>query len=226
MKRRLLKLGCAVGIGLVAAPVFIEAQSDIHVQSAELSVPFGVQEGSVVLVDDRLIFVDATEPSASFAIAKSNVATVDQDGEVVTIAVRRPGGNGRRELSMRLSEPDAVVSWHARTRSASATASAQRDVEATGAVASYQAQHDHRLGTCLGQLIIMENRLAFESISEVNDSRQWAFDDIREVRQDGIYKLSITPFIGNSYNLQLVGRGMDSAQYRNLVDKITGARAR
>lgn len=36
----------------------------------------------------------------------------------------------------------------------------------------------------------------------------------------------IVPFSGDTYNLGIQGRGMDSDEYRSLVDRITAARVR
>ena len=110
---------------------------------------------------------------------------------------------------------------------ARSSAGSAADGDRADAIASYQAQHNHRLrGNCLAQVIITRERIAFESVSDLDHSRQWAYSDIRELKQDGIYKLEVTPLIGNKYDRQLVGRGMDSAQYRDLVDRIGDARSR
>lgn len=92
-------------------------------------------------------------------------------------------------------------------------------------LASYQVKHDHRIGSCQGRLILMSDRVAFESIDDINDSRQWMLEDIKEVKQNGIYKLQVEPFIGDTFNFELVGKGMDSGEFRRLVDRIAQARS-
>lgn len=71
----------------------------------------------------------------------------------------------------------------------------------------------------------MTDRVGFESIDEINDSRQWMLVDLKEVKQDGIYKLKVEPFVGDTFNFELTGKGMDSGEYRRLVDRIAKARS-
>lgn len=83
---------------------------------------------------------------------------------------------------------------------------------------------DHRTGSCEGRLVISDTRLTYESVNEIGDSRQWVYRDIREVSQDGPYRLQITPFLGNTHSLELIGDGLDTGQFRTLVDLVTAAR--
>lgn len=71
----------------------------------------------------------------------------------------------------------------------------------------------------------MSDRVAFESIDDINDSRQWMLEDIKEVKQNGIYKLQVEPFTGDTFNFELVGKGMDIGEFRRLVDRIAQARS-
>jgi hypothetical protein len=47
---------------------------------------------------------------------------------------------------------------------------------------------------------------------------------IREVTQDGPYRLKVAPFVGDAYNIELLGTGLDSAQFRQILDRIAAAR--
>ena len=191
---------------------------------AELAAGFGATEGRVVLVDDELVFVNASDPDASFALSRSNVADVEREQDVLTISLHRAVRN-QREVMLRLDRAGEVVTWFSRAPTATATTAPSAAAE-SDALMTYQVRHDHLIGGCVGRLMIMEDRLAFESLDERNDSRQWVFSDISEISQDGIYKLKVRPFLGNEYNLELVGRGMDSQQFRELSASIADARVR
>src|SRR4029079_1032309 len=90
---------------------------------------------------------------------------------------------------------------------------------------SYDAKHKHRLGSCRGRLIVNEKGMAYESIDEISDSRQWQLRDIKELIRSNPYEIKITPFDGNEYHLDLQGNGMDNAAFKSLVDRITAARS-
>ena len=61
-------------------------------------------------------------------------------------------------------------------------------------------------------------------MSQVDDSRQWNFSDIKEVKHEGPYKLTIVPFTGDKYTFSLAGQGMSSDDYQTLVERVTAAR--
>lgn len=218
----LVRMFIVCALWLLIAGAGIHAQTAIEVFSAELAAGFGSNEGSVVLIADELVFVDGADPARSFALSRANVSAVERRQDVVTVALRTAVRN-QREVMFRLARASEIVEWFNRTGSRSATPRAATESEA---LLTFQARHDHLIGGCVGRLLILEDRVAFESLDERNDSRQWAFADISEISQDGIYRLKVRPFLGNEYNLELVGRGMDSQQFRELSAKIADARVR
>lgn len=218
-----LRTAFAGAICLFGFGVTTHAQTTVEVIPAEMAAGFAGNEGSVVLVSDQLVFVDADDPGASFALSRANVTAVDREQDVVTVSLRT-AVRSQRQVRFRLDRPAEVVGWYNRTSGGSASAPVA--VAAGGSDLTFQVRHDHLMGGCNGRLIVMQDRLAFESLDERNDSRQWVFSDISELTQDGIYKLKVRPFIGNEYNFELVGRGMDSQQFRELSSKIAEARAR
>ena len=211
-----------LGLLLIGATLPATAQTDVDVAPAELAAGFGSTKGELVMVDDHLVFVDSNEPDASFSITRANIERIDRDQNIVTLVLRTPVRD-ERQARFRLTRPAAVITWLETTSDSGVALSGDRGGDP---VLTFQARHDHLIGGCVGRLLVMEDRLAFESLDERNDSRQWVLADISELRQDGIYRLKITPFLGNEYNLELIGKGMDSAQYRRLVDGIADARAR
>lgn len=67
--------------------------------------------------------------------------------------------------------------------------------------------------------------MSYESVSSVSHSRRWEYQAIKETKLSNPYELEIKPFTGDSYTLQFDGAGMDPAAYRDLVDRVTSARA-
>lgn len=201
------------------------AQTPLAVTDAELAVPFGASPGQLALVGSQLVFVDSKNPKLSLSIDRADVASVNRSGDVVTITTRRQlrDENGERDVfRFRVAESAGVMAWYGAP--AAATAVMPEAPAASGVLASFQVKHDHRLGSCQGRLILTNDRVAFESLDEINDSRQWRHVDIKEVEQNGIYKLKVSPFLGETFNFELSGKGMDSGEYRRLVDRIARAR--
>lgn len=215
-----------LGLCLVAAPA--AAQSPLAVTGAELAVPFGAAEGHVALVGSQLLFVAAEDARQSLAIDRADIANLDRAGDVVTIRTRRAlrDTSGDRDVfRFRLADASGVMSWYG-SKAAMAAAPATPAPPATSAVlASYQVKHDHRLGSCQGTLILTADKMSFESLDEIDDSRQWALADIKEVDQSGAYKLKVVPFLGDTFNFELTGKGMDSGEFRRLTDRIARARS-
>jgi hypothetical protein len=181
-------------------------------------------------------------------------ATVDNGMLVLDLrkAVRNRGGETKR-LNLRTTDPAAAasfVSWakaagqagpqpSAAPRTDEPQAGRPAGVTQAGAPApagsapaqtlgpgalTYQARHKHRIGSCTGRLILGPDRIAYESITAIGDSRQWDLKDIKELKRDNPYSLKIVPFTGNDYSLDLIGNGMDNAEYKVLVDRITAVR--
>ena len=209
-------------VGLSAAPA--AAQTPLAVSDAELAVPFGAAKGQMALVGSHVVFVATEDPKSSFAIDRADITSADRTGDVVTITTRRALRGESQEgdvFRLRLADPARLINWY--EASSAASAAPATPAEPT-VLASYQVKHDHRFGHCQGTLILTADRVAFESIDDINDSRQWQLVDIKEVEQNGAYRLKVTPFLGDTFNFELTGKGMDSGEYRRLVDRITRAR--
>ncbi len=203
-----------------------DAQTPLAVTNAELAVPFGASSGHLALVGNQILFVDAETPKSSIAIDRADITNVTRAGDVVTVTTRRvlrDAAGVRDVFRFRLDEPASLMTWYG-TPGPASTAAMPATADPTAVIASFQVKHDHRIGSCQGTLILTADRVAFESIDEINDSRKWQLVDIKEVQQDGIYKLQIKPFLGDTFNFELSGKGMDSGQYRRLVDRIARAR--
>lgn len=198
---------------------------------AQYSVPFGVITGELLLLGDYLVFHDAGQPESSFVVPRGTISALTVDGIVVNIDTTGPvhdRAGARTQFSFRLDEGidvAPIVSWHGRAASAPASGEPTAD----GSYASepemvFTAKHDHRFGSCRGQLIIREGLIAYDSLNDIGHSRRWELIDIKEMKQKNPYQLSIEGFRGGTYNMELQGSGMDPDEFKLLVDRITRAR--
>src|SRR6185312_3120689 len=118
---------------------------------------------------------------------------------------------------------NVVTWWQSNPQSADRAAS---NLATTGeSTQSFEATHDHLIGSCHGRLIISSNQLAYESVDDASHSRRWAYSSIRELTQSNPYEIRIKPFSGDEYKLKLGGSGMDPATFAKLVDQVAKARA-
>ena len=197
--------------------------------SAELAIPFGVVTGKLVPSRAHLLFIDDQQPGASFAIARQEVKDLRNDAGTLTLELTAPvtdRSGDRNRLSLRMLQPtdaDAITRWYkTATASAGGAPAGARNGEE---LLSYESRHNHSIrGSCNGRLRISQDRVAFDSVTDIDHSRQWAMRDIKEIKRPNPYRLDIEPFVGTSYTLQLDGKGIDADDYRRLVDLVTNAR--
>lgn len=199
----------------------------------ELSMPFGMANGKLVIAGEYLIFVNDSNVENSFAISRNSIQEVSLDNGVTTIALRQPmrdQSGERSKLSLRFSnasDADSVSRWsRAATADRAVTVpfnAAEPKIE--GQQFTYEVKHSHRVGSCTGRLIVTADRIIYESLTDVNDSREWSMKDIKEVEHKNPYKLDVRPFTGSDYGFVLLGKGMDNADYTMLTKLIARARA-
>lgn len=218
----------AIGAGTV------HAQAPLVFVDAELAVPFGSARGQMAFVSTHIVFVAADNPKASMSIDRADIARIDRSGDVVTIVTRRPlrDADGERDtFRFRLTQSANVMRWYETTAAAAQPASAApvaapTATPASGVLASYQVKHQHLIGSCQGTLILSETAVTYESPDRIEDARIWKLIDIKKVEQIGAYKLKVEPFQGGSFEFELSGKGIDSTEFRQLVDRVARARAR
>ena len=207
------------------------AQPSVQAQKAEMSIPFGVAAGTIVLVDDYLVFVDEENLGASFAVSRGDVKEIRTEGEAVVVETVRPirdRTGTRSRVSFRLSGEAGsglLGAWHGRRGFAGASAAAAVAEAGHGEGMTLSASHNHRLGSCSGRLLIREDRIVYESVDNVGHSREWKLSEIRKIEQKNPYELKVEPFRGGGYTFHLQGGGLDSGEFRNLVDRVAEARA-
>lgn len=197
----------------------------------ELSMPFGTASGSLVTAGDYLIFVNDPNVEKSFVIPRANVQNVNVENGIVSIALSQAMRNEAGEpsrLSFRFPNPadaNSIVRW---SKLASADRSAASPTVGDSKIAlqpfSYQVKHNHRVGSCTGRLFMTADRVSYESLTDINDSRQWSMKDIKEVEHKNPYSLGIKSFTGNDYTFEFLGSPMKNEDYTDLTKSIAAAR--
>jgi len=208
------------------------AQTKVEVKKAELSVPFGTVNGTAVLVGDYLVFIDEQQVQSSFAIARSEIQKITSEGRGVNIETRLPirdRSGERSQFTVRLSEGDlaTLMNWSRMTPTPTTTTVAAASVPAVRSAEqmSYPAEFTQFVGrNSRGRLMVTADMVAYESIDNVQSSRRWQFKDIKEIKLKNPYEIEIEPFVGDRYNLKLEGKGMDTGDFKTIVDRITAAR--
>ncbi|MCL4181810.1 MAG: hypothetical protein KJ072_29250 [Verrucomicrobia bacterium] len=214
--------------GLVCCAPAAWGQSEVRVYGAELSAPFGAVTGKVVVHEAMLTFVDSEKPEASFTVDKANVQSITRMGEGLVVqlkkAVKDRVGESNR-LSLRLavpSESTVVEQWLQQGMAAAPAKPGETKAETRW---SFPARRNKLIGGTDGTLVVTQERVIFESLDKAEDTRRWEFKEIKELKRKNPYEVEIIPFTGDKYELKLSGSGMETEQFRELVDRITRARS-
>ncbi len=224
---------CLLAALLLTASGVLLAQTRVEVNQVELSVPFGTVDGKIVLVGDYLVFIDDEQSRSSFAIPRREIQDITSDAGVVVIETRqaiRDRSGDRTRFSFRLVEGTmaTLTNWSRMTDETTAGTTSVADVSGSAGSDSeqrtYQARHNHRLGSCNGRLIINDEMIAYESTDRIEDSRRWQLADIKELHQPNPYEIEIDPFVGGQYRFFLEGTAMNGQEFSALVDRVTAAR--
>ena len=77
-------------LSIVLFPGAADAQTRVEVCHADLYFLASRVRTKVVLVRDTLVFVDDSDPNASFTIDRSNVLKLNEQGRIFTVQTRRP----------------------------------------------------------------------------------------------------------------------------------------
>ncbi len=209
------------------------AASGVQVLRAELSIPFGVVPGKLLLVKEYLVFVDDEKSESSFAVSRKEMRGLTSEGELAVVETLQPvwdRSGERSRLPFRVGEESAALlsAWFksAETPAALPSKAGESKVSESNSDKVYEAEHIHfPFGNCRGRVLVSASQLAFESLTEVSHSRQWPFLDIKQLDRKGPYELEVERFAGGNYKLKLRGQGMDIEDYKKLGDRIAAARS-
>jgi hypothetical protein len=206
-----------------------QSNAGARAMGAEYSVPFGTATGQLLMLGDYLVFVDSQAPESSFVLPRATLSSANAQGSTVTLQSTQPVRNAAgdvSQLSFRVTgDPMTVVSWYQSNTPRGADRTVANSEAAGASAQSFEATHDHFVGSCHGRLVISGNQLAYESVDDANHSRRWEYSSIREIKHPNPYEIRIKPSVGEEYKLKLGGAGMDPSAFTKLVDQVTQARA-
>ena len=209
-----------------------KAQTSMKVVGAELSLDFDKAQGKLMMVGDKIIFVDDEKPESSFAIDRDNIIGIDKDNSVLSIQTKNTV-NSRGDEKMRFvfrlkdgSAEDFVSSSNMNSSNIKTVSDTRMPQTGSASTMVYEAEHGHRLyGSCKGRLIVGSDRISYESTDDRDHSRQWLFTDIKKLKRDSPYKLSIKPLSGDGYTLDILGQGIDITDFKKIEDNLATAKA-
>lgn len=98
-------------------------------------------------------------------------------------------------------------------------------VNTVGSAGPTDAMYDVRHNDHRGKLMITAKGVNFEDVSDADDSRAWAYGQIKELKRDG-NEIKIKPHSGDSFEFRVEGKGMTDEVYRLIEERIVAARSR
>lgn len=209
------------------------AAERVEVQRVDMYGPNGAVHGKVIVMDDRLVFTDNSDPNMSVSIPRRDITRARMEGGRLTIEVAPPysspfGENQSTLVLLMPDEPSAgrVISWMgvpvagysgeaARSTPQELPRSTDRDVK--------EVSFDVRNGDQQGKLIFHRDSVAFESLTDAKHSQRWNYSDIRELNRKG-NEIKIEPYHGDKYEFQFSDPAMRDTVYNMLSDRIVAAR--
>lgn len=216
---------------LLAIAVCMSASwaADLLVQRAQMYGPNGSIDGKLVMLGDRMIFVDDTRPDMSFVIPRSDVRAARLDAGRLSIDVRSPYvssfGPNQSTLILTMASPASagtVVSWIGVPVTGS-SGEASRMADSYPQTQVTDISFDVKNGDQRGKLILRPDMLMFESLTDARHSRRWSYAELRELKRDS-NEIKIEPFHGDKYEFQFHNKAMLDTAYRALSDRIITAR--
>ncbi len=212
--------------------ISISQAADLVVKRAQLSSPSGVVSGKLVMLGDRMVFVDDNQPDMSFVIPRADVRRAHLEGGELTMDLVRPytpiEGHQPQSTVVLLMPDQAsagnVVTW------IGAPANGYRG-EASRARAYANQPHqtetvfDVRNGDQRGKLILQHDQVRFESLTDAKHSRTWTYAEIRELRREHDGKeIDLEPYHGDTYEFQFENPARADAVYHAISDRLVQVR--
>jgi len=76
-----------------------------------------------------------------------------------------------------------------------------------------------------GKLVVAQNEVRFEDVSNASRSKTWTYAQIKEFRRSGGKELKIEPYKGDSHEFHIEGKDLTDDIYKTISDRIVAARA-
>jgi hypothetical protein len=221
----------------VAQPV--QSGDQVTVFNAQLNGPSGLTNGKLVVVGDRMVFVDDERPQLSFAVDKADVRRMTLQNGELSVDLGRPVTDRwgqRTNLILRTDNPQHIqnlIGWAGvplaggttTVRTDEAQDINQQQALNRPGVLSFDAVHDHAVGNCSGKLLVGPDGLRYESVTDRDHSRSWSWSQLEGVdKNTSEHKVIIKPRSGDHFTLKL-GNEFDAA-YNAIADRMVAAQTR
>jgi hypothetical protein len=203
--------------------------ANLAVQNAHLYTPNGTIDGKLVMLDNRMAFIDEANPDQSFVIPKSDISSASWDNGLLRIELSRPYSSlAGTSSEVAFSIPDttsagAFVNWigvPVRGFTGEADRAVTRPLPLTDVSFEVQKGGDH------GKLVVRPNEIAFVSLSDADHSARWQYSQIKEFKRDNDTELKIEPYHGDNYEFKFRTKAMRETAYDMISDQIVNARLR
>lgn len=213
-------------LALFALP--FSAHAELQAVAADRSVPFGVAQGQLLLLDQQIVFADVQDPSKTFAVARSEVSSANVRDGIVTVLTNTPiAGSTTHTFRIATSESLDLAAWLSAEPATSAEAAPASDGEEEGFRYEFDVEEERTLaGDESGKLILTQDQIRYVSITEADRSFTWEYRDVKEFIRKNQNKIKIKSFAGADYTFTLIGEGLTSSDYRAIADRISASQAR
>jgi|SRR5215813_1646723 len=208
-----------------------KAQSRVNVCRADLYFLANRVRTKVVLVRDTLVFVDETDPYASFSIDRNNVLRLNEQWPLFTIQTRRPVWYRSRE-SMQFDfefaggnysnfipgNCESIAAWlYSATRPRKTTHVTPTKV--------YWATLRRGLSRDIdGKLEILDRKIAFIPNRSAEYLYRWDLVNLSTIERKSPYKLEITTSRDNKYKFELQNKDIGPSEVIAIRERIAKQR--
>ena len=178
-----------------------------------------------------VVFVNTEKPEMSLHIPAKIITSSSLNEGTVTIVASAPI-HGLSTFHFKLADPSAAFALSAGTstgrggRAAAPTGSiAANSAESPGLMKTFEVRHRHfPRGGCQGRLVVREDKIQFESMTEIGHSELWRMSDIKEIKRKNPYKVELKPFQGSGYDFEVLRQGMSPSDFEFITERVAGMR--
>lgn len=220
---------CISLLVLAALPV---AAGDVDILPVEMASGFETSAGKLIVAGSQLVFLDDSSPQYSFFMSRSQVQELREDNGTLVFVLKEPirDRQGQRtSLAFRYSagaSPQPVMAWF---NASEGTMSSAASGSMAGAALRegnmmYDVRHKRLFGDTNGKLVVSDTLIRYESTDKIEDSRNWALREVKEVKLSNPYEIQIIPFTGDKYEFVVKGTPITGDDFRTITDRVVGAR--
>ena len=197
MKRALQLLTITLAFCAVAAWA-----EDMVIQKVEVLGPSGNINGRLVMLGDRMVFVQENNPDVAFVIPKGDIRAARWGEGRLTIDLSKPYIENRSNFVVVMRDPSyagRMVTWmgvpvEGISNEATRVAGASPTVEVT------DVAFDITSGDDKGKLTLTSNDVRFDSRG--GKTHRWSYSDIREVKRSGDHEIKVKVADGKDFDFK------------------------